>query len=101
MEASKYRNDIKILRNFKQDLRLLTNKILLPSTDLSFSVSVLTRLLDAATMLAVCESEYPNYTKLLGKYSFVYGCLEKVLNVFNEYGITLNLPEILHGKIHT
>lgn len=82
------------------DLKSLADKALFLSAELPFSLNVLDRVLDAATMLAVCKEEYPDYNDILQKYDFIYDYLKKAMNVFEEYGIDLFLPDVLAEKIH-
>lgn len=86
--------------NFMNDLKALADKVLFLSSELPFALGVLDRLLDTATMLAVCKEEYPDYNDVLQKYDFIYNYLEKTEEAFEEYGAKLFLPDILADKIH-
>ncbi len=60
---------------------------------------ILDCLLDTATMLSVCESDYAKDADKFREYEHVYKKLEEVVNCFNDYGLTVVVPDNLRQRM--
>jgi hypothetical protein len=85
----------------REDIKILNDKTMFISTELPFATKVIDEVLDAASMLAVCQEEYTDeYTEELEKYSFIFEYLNKILEKFEEYGVEITLPQVLADKMY-
>jgi hypothetical protein len=78
-----------------EDLKSLNEKLLLISSEMSFVLNVIDKLLDALTLLEVCKDEYTDHAEDLKAYDFIYDYLRKIIDKLEEYSIKVILPALL------
>lgn len=83
----------------ENDLRYLRARYNALQREKETLFSALDDLLDAATLLPMCETEYAEGKSAFAPYDGVYGILKEVRAYFENYGAKLRLPHFLYEKL--